>query len=469
MKILLRLLFLMGILKAGQITVPAAEASSPALPVRCLFLIDTSHPLSEHKSDILNAVVARLDTSLRGQLRPGDAFLIRTFGETVSNEVDLQSVWNARSRQTLPQALAQALTQTSFRGQARLDLALKSAADFAARSEELLVVIVTDATKPFRGTPFDSRINGVRPNIPREESGTAPMIVTLLAGNGRLVGWSVEPLSSSAIPAGQGTPAPVAKPTLAAPVPAWRAPSRAPEGSTPVAAPVQAPSPKPQAAAPPNAVPEPRPETPKISKATNPPGSTPIRGELPVTGATPAPQQEVQSAAAAKASLSSAPTDVATTPDADPSSEATETAPASVAIPQDPLDTPAPLEDGADNPAFVVPEVPLVAPPASAPPAEVSQPDANFQPEASNATPPTHAEPAPAFPVQEVQPPLKGEAGGATPPASAAEPPRTSSLAFLISGSSLIAAAGVGLLCFARRRKPAPAQSLISRSIDAAK
>lgn len=469
MKILLRLLFLMGVIIAGQITGPAAEASSTALPVRCLFLIDTSHPLGEHKSDILNAVVARLDTSLSGQLRSGDVFLIRTFGETVSDGVDLRSVWNAQSRQTFPQALAKALTQTSFKGRARLDLALKSAADFAARSEELLVVIVTDATTPFRGTPFDSRINGVRQNIPREQSGATPMVVTLLAGSGRLAGWSVEPLSPSETAAGPGTLAPVVNPTLAAPVPAWKVPSRASEIPTPVAAPMQAPNQKPQTTAPPNATPEPRSETPTVSKAANSPGSTPLGGELPVTAPIPATHQETESAASVEASVHPERTDVVTTPGADPSilsSEPTETAPASVAIPERLLDSPPSLEDDANSAALAVPEVPSIVPPVSEDFATKAETDASLPSNVSNPTPAIHAESAPALPVQEVHSLPKAQA---TPPASAAEPLRTSSLAFLILGSSLIAAAGVGLLCFARRRKPVPAQSLISRSIDAAK
>lgn len=468
MKILLRFLFLMGVLNAGQITVPAAGTSSTALPVRCLFLIDTSQPLAEHKSDILDAVSARLDTGLSGQLRAGDVFLIRTFGET-AHGTDLQGVWNPQSRQTIPQALAGVLAETSFKGRARLDLALKSAADFAARSEELLVVIVTDAATPFRGTPFDSRINGVRQQIPRDQSRATPMVVALLAGSGRLVGWSVEPLSSSAIPAEPSTPTPVVNPTLAAPVRDWKAPTRRPETTTPVTAPAHAPSPTPSIAAAPNPTFKDRTDTRTVPAATNPPGSTPIKGELPIPQAPPAKQQEPESAASGDVSVESALADVVATPGDGPSrvpSVPTETVQTVAVIPEIPTESPPASEDLASMAATIIPEVPLDTPPVPAHPAAEAQSDVELRPKLSNATPTVHAESVPALPVQEVQPPPRVQA---TPPASAAEPLRTSSLAFLILGSSLIAAAGVGLWCFARRRKPAPAQSLISRSIDAVK
>ncbi len=441
MKILLRVLFLIAVLEAGQTTVPAAGTPSMASRVRCLFLIDTSRALGEHKSDILEAVTARLANGLNGQLRAGDVFLIRTFGETLPSGVTLQGVWNPHLKQTIPAALAEALRDSSFKGRSRLDLALRSTADLAAREDELLVVIVTDAATPVSGTPFDAHINGACQLIAsREGPGSNPVAVTLLTGSGRMLAWSVEPVSLSAVPAAPASPTPVRPQNAAAPHPAPR----------PVT------SPKPAFERPP--------ETPKVAEALHAPVGTNGTAEPPPAQSTPAKLEEVKPAASVE---------IASPPDPGPSnlsSAQTESAQAVAPVLEAPLAAPPASEEVTNMAALKIPDSLSKAPPASdnvpvkAEPAD-APPPAGF----ASVTPANQAESAPALPAQEVPPLPKAQATDKSPLARAPELPRTPSRAFLILGSSFIAAALAGLGCFARRRKPAPAQSLISRSIDGAK
>lgn len=490
MKILLPLLFATGMLLAAQPLPPPAGSPSALPRLRCVFLIDTSHGMAEHKSDIADAVAARLRTGLDGQLRSGDLFLIRIFNETVSRGADLQGVWNPQFRKGVPPALEQALRNIPFGGAAQLDFALKSVANLAADSDDLTMIVVSDAANRFTGTPFDPFINDACGRIAaRGNSRSSPVLITLLAARGQMLAWSVEPLAITGAAAGQTTPD-LAVPRKR-PVPQMAPRHAASSSPRPRSAAVQPGTsfdalpgtwsstmsgsshlpifdrPPRELAVPATqsvgqgaaqvAKPIPAPARPSAVEESNPPGPWDELTAASLEAITPpAAPANPQPSAAIRAVL---PTAIAT---ADPKTPPPAQAGAETS---EPLEGTRATASAAAN---------LGSPGSKAPPPKPLPPPSNAEPKTAptGAIAVDAAHPASARPVSRppTMPAPERPLAGTVPPFQAAPAPLISApRLFLLLGLSLVMAGVAGSWFFARRRRPGPAVSLISRSLDGSK
>lgn len=187
---------------------------SPEL--RCLFLVDSSLGMAEHRNALSNAISDKILNGFDSHIHPGENFTVWTFNETLAKNRYLPMTWSPRMSDLLAQRVSHALANQVFEGAARMDLAIAEASKLAVFSETLTVVVLSQSGTPVTGTPFDSILRERYREFTSRKPGSSFTITTLVAQKGRFAGWSIEvpgaPIAKSSI-VQDPPPAPPVKPS----------------------------------------------------------------------------------------------------------------------------------------------------------------------------------------------------------------------------------------------------------------
>lgn len=496
---------------AGCLGNSRAAAAAPVGPVRdetvyrYIIAVDQSSGMKPRMDTVRRSVLDLFAGGLSDLARPGDVIGFWTFRDKVNTRAMLPQIWVSSAREALSMQADSVLRKGRLSGKTQLNILLSELSSAAQRSGALTAIIITDGSSPFKGTPFDDRINSIfTEHAASMKSIKRPFAIALLSRNGEWVAWAASAGGGRIdipFPADEGPlPARGAQQTLfnqgslsSATPPAPPKTTNAPPKLTAQApaAPVQPASPSkpkgaPETALQPKAAPEPAPAT-----QPDPPSVAPI---VPAPPTAPAPAQT--SAAGEKTNVPSAPassppspapapkplvspapaevvlasTNQAAVPPPQPpskigpsSSLPATTTPATTPGPEQ---TPAPAPKTENMPVAAVPPPAAPVPSVTPKPAEPAPP-ANID---SNAIPPSvpvraHDPPPPPIASQTVPTPVSAEpAAGASGMAGTLAPaPRAG---FLILGLLLFVVAALLAVVLMRARRPPPSASFISQSLD---
>ncbi|MFO1501404.1 MAG: hypothetical protein U1G07_23950 [Verrucomicrobiota bacterium] len=158
--------------------------------------------MARHKAAIAQAIGFRIENGLEGQMHAGDMFALWTFGESVSTNRYPPMVWMPSAGEGLAGYLRRSWENQPFNGDAQLAHALGEALQLTSISDSITLLIITDGTHPVAGTPFDQKINAtLQRAIAGDGAANAIFVTTLLARDGRVIGWSVTTGDGRPVPA----------------------------------------------------------------------------------------------------------------------------------------------------------------------------------------------------------------------------------------------------------------------------
>jgi hypothetical protein len=419
MRALLGAAFCVASLCASQVALFAAAANRPAAkgPTdRYLLIVDTSAAMARNAQNTPRLVSQLMTSGMLGQTRPGDTIGLWTFNEELQTGSFPLQLWTPQTRQRIASAMAQFLAQHRYEKQSRFDKVIGPLAGVVEDSERITVIILTDGSEKFSGTPYDQEINeSYRLNYEEQRKQQMPFITVLRARRGEYLGWRVNTL-----------------------------PFRPEFPAFPI---------EPKSDEPPVTTTEPKPDS-KPEPAPTPVPSLVVIGEKPPALSTPtnAPAAELPQPDVTR--IPATPDPVAKLqPDTPPSPpvETPKTAPAETTVAK-PVSPPEVISQPATPPTDVTPG-----------PREIASEPPPTQPTKSD-TPVEESKPAdPVTPAVEADTPTKTvQTAVATPAASL-----FNRMNLLIAGAVLLVA-GVGLIYLLMRRasQPAGKVSLITRSMD---
>jgi hypothetical protein len=406
------------------------NTSAATLPTnRYLLIVETSHSMQRRGEGALRVVSDLIASRMRGQLRLGDTIGIWTFNDTLyTGKLPLQD-WSEGERSAIADKLTSFLQEQPFEKQGHFDKVLPALLRVVKNSEFITVILISEGSQDFQGTPFDQQINqSYKQWNAQQQQAHMPFVTVLRARRGQFTDYSVTP-----------APWPVDMP----PLPADLVRPKTPPSTPPVAS-----APKP--AAPPMAPPliiSGRKPNPTLVATTNSvvgqPTLPPTVSSEPVTQ--PA-QTKIQPGG------TSTPSVPAAAPDQNLSTPAT-TGPAAILQPP-PATQPSPANAESKSAEGLVQESAPAPPPPLNPTLE-TKPASDNQPSSQSSS-------KPGWPAGEQDSPTPAPQVATVPVAQGSSPVR-----FVVIGLALAgAAAGAGLWLWKRRARPAAHVSLITRSLD---
>lgn len=169
----------------------SARAESVASTNRFLFIVDMSAGMKPLDAAVRETAFDLVFSGARGHMTNGD-----TFGLWVVNDRNDTSfgidVWKARHGVETGAKAAMHVREHSYRGQARLDLAMADALRVVKNVGDLTIVLISNGETPLSGTPFDEAINAkYREIAPEMKRAKVTLNTVLVAQDGELAAWTV--------------------------------------------------------------------------------------------------------------------------------------------------------------------------------------------------------------------------------------------------------------------------------------
>jgi hypothetical protein len=169
----------------------SARAQAAPDANRFLFLVDVSAGMKKLDAALGDAVFDLVYSGVRSQMTNGDTYGVWLVGETNDTSASVET-WKQKFAVELAAKTALRVKEHSFRGKARLDLALKDAGGVARAVGDVTVIVVSNGETEMRGTPFDAEINAaVGKVLPAMRKAAATVNTVLVARDGRFMAWAV--------------------------------------------------------------------------------------------------------------------------------------------------------------------------------------------------------------------------------------------------------------------------------------
>lgn len=174
-----------------------AETNTPSgtLPLnRFLLIIETSHAMQRRTEGTLRTINNLIATRMRGQLHLGDSIGVWTFNETLSTGKLPVQEWSEGERGAIAGKIFNFVQEQKYEKQPRLDKLLPALLQVVKKSEFITVILISEGSQDFQGTPFDQKINqsykqwGVQ-----QQKARMPLVTVLRAQHGQFSGYSVTP------------------------------------------------------------------------------------------------------------------------------------------------------------------------------------------------------------------------------------------------------------------------------------
>jgi hypothetical protein len=276
-----------------------AQSPPPAPLVSYIIAVDTSFSMSRQKDNVYRTVHELLAGGIYGQMKPGERFTVWTFSERVSQRRFPVQAWSPELSRVVCTNTLNLLKGAVFQGETRLEVLVRDINKTAKNLGAVTFFIISDGGDVITGTPFDRALNVFYGKHYEDfRNAKRPFVTTLVAKDGKLAAWSVNPAGYKVvIPALPDEKAVVASETPIEPTTTVAQALPAPATVPPItnAAPANPPAPAPpvaekKAPLPPIIIRQ----TPPVAKAqTNlPPPTAPL--EVPVDqppGPSPAPSR----------------------------------------------------------------------------------------------------------------------------------------------------------------------------------
>jgi hypothetical protein len=158
--------------------------------MRFLLLIDHSPDMATRQIATAQTVYDLVRTGFQNQIQPGEQFALWFYGSRLQTNAPF--IWQPGREVFTAQRAANLFGGRIYSRLRPRDPTLADAAPIIAASPKLTILIFTEGSQPLAGTPFDAAINSAieekRDAFMRADK---PLIITLLAKKGQLVGGTV--------------------------------------------------------------------------------------------------------------------------------------------------------------------------------------------------------------------------------------------------------------------------------------
>jgi hypothetical protein len=157
-----------------------------------LFVVDTSRSMSRYSAMTRQTVFDLVYDGVQGQMNSGDIYGIWVFNEKVQTNVFASLNWDAQLNRGLAAGAANFMKTLPYEKQTRLDRLWAELVVYARQTRKLTVIMITDGTDRFVGTPFDAQINTYCEKHSKEfRQAKKPFVITLAALDGKFLACTV--------------------------------------------------------------------------------------------------------------------------------------------------------------------------------------------------------------------------------------------------------------------------------------
>ena len=178
-----------------QVLVAQTNPPSGTFPAnRFLLVVETSHAMQRRADGTLRAINDLIASRMRGQLRLGDSIGVWTFNETLSTgKLPLQE-WSEGGRTAIADKILSFLQEQTYEKQGRLNKLLPALLQVVKKSEFITVILISEGSEDFQGTPFDQQINqSYKQWAAQQLKARMPFVTVLRAQRGQFTNYSVTP------------------------------------------------------------------------------------------------------------------------------------------------------------------------------------------------------------------------------------------------------------------------------------
>jgi hypothetical protein len=190
------LLLTLGFLAAVTDGHPAAAEATP-WHYRYLFIVDGSREMENYRADIAGYLAEMIRSGAGGWMGRGDILGFWTIDDRIHRDALPVEFWTIPQRERIASQIGLFIMQHRFQRGSGLELPMGDLKRGIEKADSLTMVLIYDASRPVRGTPFDDRIRDASQALLKERGVPHLAVVTRLTVlKGILNGWNVDILPS---------------------------------------------------------------------------------------------------------------------------------------------------------------------------------------------------------------------------------------------------------------------------------
>lgn len=158
----------------------AADKRAASAEGRFLFLIDTSASMSKAAPQAMRAALELLDSSMQGQLRPGDTLGLWMYNDKLNTDAPMLA-WAESAKGQAIETLAGAWRRINYSKKSDSAAFIPYLLPLIKDSSTLTVLWMNNGMDPISGTPFDAQINQLHSQYAADLAASGQCFVTVLA------------------------------------------------------------------------------------------------------------------------------------------------------------------------------------------------------------------------------------------------------------------------------------------------
>ena len=171
---------------------PNSFNTNAASPERYLIAVDTSLSMARLSDNVSQFVHDLVLTGLQRRMRSGDVFTLWTFNEQVATSRFIAQDWDEKLHQALANNVLRYLQDIRWEKMTRFDRFMSFLNQHLTTLDKLTIIIISDGTDKFRGTPFDDAINSLFKEHYRDlRKAKRAFVITLVASKSKFLAYSV--------------------------------------------------------------------------------------------------------------------------------------------------------------------------------------------------------------------------------------------------------------------------------------
>jgi hypothetical protein len=188
---------LAGLLVLGSVAECPLRAQTNATkaarsPDRYLIILETSKSMQRRADAVVGTVWYLLGSGLDGQFRNGGTLGVWTFNQDLSaGNLPLQT-WSSSAQKDITQRTITFLKGQKYGQRANFDKLAPALIRIVENSELITVVLISSGDSKIRGTPFDEQINAAYQQFrEQQQKARMPFVTVLRARHGQIVDYVV--------------------------------------------------------------------------------------------------------------------------------------------------------------------------------------------------------------------------------------------------------------------------------------
>jgi len=188
---------LAGLLVLGGVTQCPLRAQTNATkaahtPDRYLLIVETSKSMQRRADAVLGSVWYLLGSGLNGQFRDGGTLGVWTFNQDLSAGIFPLQTWSSSAQKDITQRTITFLKGQKYGQRANFDEVAPALSRVIEASEVITVILISSGDFKFHGTPFDDRINAAYLQFrDQQQKARMPFVTVLRARHGQVVDYIV--------------------------------------------------------------------------------------------------------------------------------------------------------------------------------------------------------------------------------------------------------------------------------------